>query len=87
MVDTWHNWHKPEVASEMEVPAVAQWQGQQHLKSALVSVVAAEPHHADPMMLEAPSKREPWLTDERNDILEDTTVTRGVAVIAMLVEA
>ena len=30
MEDPWHNWHKPEEASEMEVAAVAQWQGQQH---------------------------------------------------------
>ena len=48
-----HNWHKSEEASEIEVSAVAQWQGQQHLQSVLVSVVVAEPHHADLMMLEA----------------------------------
>ena len=55
--DPWHNWYKPEEASEMEVAAVAQWQGQQHLQGALVSVVAAEPHHADLTLLEAQSRR------------------------------
>ena len=55
--DPWHNWHKPKEASEMEVAAVAQWQGQKYLHSALVSVVAAEPHHADLMLCEAPSRR------------------------------
>ena len=56
----WHKWYNPEEASEMEIAAVAQWQGQQHLQSALVSVVVAEPQHADMMSLEAPSKRGPW---------------------------
>ena len=60
MEDQWHNWQKPDEASEMEVATVAQWQGQQLLQSALVAVVAAEPHHADPM---------------RADIPEHTTVT------------
>ena len=69
----------------MEVAAVAQWQGQQYLQCSLVSVVAAEPHHADPMLLEAPSGGG-MVTDERDDIPEDTTVTREVLVIAMVVE-
>ena len=56
----WHNRHKPEEASEMEVAAVAQWQVQQHLKSALVSVVVEEPHYADLMLLEALSRKGPW---------------------------
>ena len=49
--DWQHNWHKPEEASEMEVAAASQWHHQQHLQSALVSVVVAEPHHVDPMLL------------------------------------
>ena len=57
---TWRTpWHNPEEASEMEVAVMAQWQGQ-HLQSALVSAVVAEPHHADLMLLEAPSRREAW---------------------------
>ena len=59
MEDLWHNLHKPEEASETEVPVAAQWQGQQHLQSALVSVVVAEPHHADMMLMEAPTRRGP----------------------------
>ena len=47
MEDTWHNWHKPEEASETKVVAVAQWQVQQHFQNSLVSAVVAEPHHAD----------------------------------------
>ena len=43
----WHYWHT--------VAAVAHWQSQQ-LQSSLVSAVA-EPHHADLMLLEAPSRR------------------------------
>ena len=57
MEDLWPNWHKPEEASEMEVVAAAQWQGQHHLPSALVSVVVAEAPHADLMLLEPPSGR------------------------------
>ena len=53
MEDPWHNWHKPKEASEMEVTAMAQWQGQQHLQSVLMSAVVAEPYHADLMLLEA----------------------------------
>ena len=53
MEDPWPNWHKPEEASETEFAAVAQWQGQQHLQCALVSVVVAELHHADLMLLDA----------------------------------
>ena len=60
MEDPWYNWHKPEEASGVEVAAVAPWQGQQHLQSALVSVVVAEPHHADLMLLEAPSRWGLW---------------------------
>ena len=44
----------------MEFAAVAQRHGQEHLQSILVAGVVAEPHHADPMLYEAPSKREPW---------------------------
>ena len=43
----------------MEVAAVAQRHGQEHIQSLLVSGVATEPHHADPTLEEAPSKREP----------------------------
>ena len=60
MENPWHNWHMPEEASEMEVIAVAQWQGEQHLQNTLVSVVVTESHHADLMLLEAPSRRGPW---------------------------
>ena len=34
-------------ACETEVAAAVQWQGQQHLWIPSVSVVVAEPHHAD----------------------------------------
>ena len=44
----------PEQAPETEVAAAAQLQGQQHLPSLSVSVVVAEPHHADLTLLEAP---------------------------------
>ena len=60
MENSWHNLHKPEEALKMDVPAVAQRQGQEHLQSILVSGVAGELHHANPMLQEVPSKREPW---------------------------
>ena len=63
--DPWHNWHKPGEASETEVAAVAEWQVQQHLQSALVSVVVAEPHHADLTLMEAPSRRGAMVTNEK----------------------
>ena len=86
--DQWHTWHKPEEASEMKVAAVAQWQGQQHLQRALVSAVVAEPHHADLMLLEAPTRRGTMVTVERrDDIPEHTTVTEGVVDVAVVVEA
>ena len=50
-------------------------------------MVVAEPHHADLMLLEAPSRSGAMLTVERRDDLpEYTTVTRGVVVIALVVE-
>ena len=46
----WDNWHRPEEALKMEVAAVAWRQGQEHLQSILVLVVAAEPYHAHPTL-------------------------------------
>ena len=43
----------------MDVAAVPQRQGQEQLKSILVSGVVAEPHHAGPTLQETPPKREP----------------------------
>ena len=54
--DPWHNWHRPEKASGTDVAAVAQWQGQQHLLFPSVPLVMAETHHADLMLLVAPSR-------------------------------
>ena len=51
-----------------------------------VSGVVTEPHHADPMLQEVLSKEGAIVTDEIDDIREDTIVTRGVVVIAMVVE-
>ena len=66
----------------MEVAAVAWRQGQEHLQSTLVSGVAAEPHH----VVGSPIKEGATVTDDIDDIPEDTTVTGGVVVIAMVVE-
>ena len=57
--DQWHNWHRPDEASENEVAAVAQWQDLEHIQSPSVSVKAVEPHHANMMLLKAPSRRGP----------------------------
>ena len=70
----------------MDVAVLAQCQGQQHFQSALVSVMVAEPHHADLMLLEAHQGGAMVTTVRRDDIPEDTTVTKG-AVVAMVVEA
>ena len=70
----------------MEVAAVAQRHGQEHLQSILVSGVAAEPHHADPNVVESPIKEGAMVTNDRDDIPEDTSVTRGVVVIVVEVE-
>ena len=70
----------------MEVAAVAQRHGQEHLQSLLVSGVVAEPHHADPMIVGSPIKEGAIVTNDRDDIPEDTTVTGGVVVIAVEVE-
>ena len=43
-----------------EVPATAQWQGQQHLLYLSASVVAAEPHPANPTLLVVQSRWGPW---------------------------
>ena len=56
MEDPWPNWHKPEEALETEVATTAQRKGQQYIKSPSVSVVVAEPFHADLMLLEVPQK-------------------------------
>ena len=67
---------------------MAQWQGQQQLQSALVSAVVAELYHADLLSLDAPHQGGAMVTIERrDDIPEHTTVTGGVVVIAVIVEA
>ena len=86
MEDPWHNWHNPEETSEME-DAAAQWQGQQHLQSALVSVFRAKPHQTDLMLLEAPSRMGPWYPLRGEIKYWNTQITGGVVVIAMVVEA
>ena len=53
-------------------------------------MVVAEPHHADPMLLAAPSRRVTMVTshERRDDVPEHTTVTGGVVeVIAVAAEA
>ena len=45
-----------EEASRIEVAAVVQWQGQQHLLCHSASAVEVDPHHADLMSLVAPSR-------------------------------
>ena len=49
-------------------------------------MVAVEPHHADPVLQEAPSKRVPWSLMKEMTYQKDTTATRGVVVIAMVEE-
>ena len=70
----------------MEVSVVAQRHSQEHLQSIMVSGVAAEPYHADPTLQENPIKEEAMVTDDRDDIPEDTTITEGVVVVAVEVE-
>ena len=70
----------------MVAAAVTQWQGQQLIQSTLVSAAVAEPHHSNPMLQEAPS-RGATVTNESDDKPEDTTITKKVVVIAMVVEA
>ena len=48
-----------------------------------MSGVVAEPHHADPTLYEAPSEGA-TVTDDIDDIPEDTTVTGGVVVVAVV---
>ena len=60
MEEPWQNWHMPEEASGTEVVAAAQLQGQQHLLCPLPSVVVAETHQADLMLLVALSRWGSW---------------------------
>ena len=55
----------------MEIAAVAQRYGQEHLQSILVSGVAAEPHYADNNVGRAK------VTNDRDDIPEDTSYCRN----------
>ena len=70
----------------MEVTAVAQRHGQEHLQSLLVSGVVAEPHHAEPIIIGSPIKEGAIVTNYTVDKPEDTTVTGRVVVIVMEVE-
>ena len=63
-----------------------QWQGQQLFQSATVSAVMLELHHADLMLLE-PHQGAMVMVERRDDIPKDTTGSRGVVIIAMVVEA
>ena len=85
MENPWHNWHKPEEALKMEVAAIAQRQGQRHLQDTSVSTMVVEPHHS-PDVAGGPIKEGAMVTNERDDIPEDITVTGVVVVISMVVE-
>ena len=56
MQDPWHNWHKPEDASEMEFCCYGTVAGPTTPPESHGVMVATEPHHADLMSLEAPSR-------------------------------
>ena len=68
----------------MEFAAVAQKLSQEHLQSLLASRVVVEPHHADPSLLETLSGKEPMSLMTPMNRPEDTTVTRGVVVRAIV---
>ena len=51
-----------------------------------MSGVVVEPYHADPTIVGSPIKEGAMVTNDRDDISEDTTVTGVVVVIAMVVE-
>ena len=56
----------------MEVAAVAQRQDQEHLQSIFMSGVVADTHHADPTIVRSPIKEGTMVTDNIDDILEET---------------
>ena len=68
----------------MEGAAVAQRQSQEHLQSLLASRVVVEPCHADPSLLGNAVREGATVTDDTEDRLEDTSVTGGVVVRAIV---
>ena len=79
--DPWYNRHKPKKTSETEVvPAVAQWQGQQH--TSLCPLAVAEPHHDAKVLLDS------WRVVVIFTVIavaeaEHTTGTGGVVVVTV----
>ena len=68
----------------MEFAAVTQKLSQEHLQSLLASRVVVEPHHANPSLLETPVREGAIVTDDMEDMPEDTTITEGVVVRAVV---
>ena len=68
----------------MEFTAVAQKLSQEHLQSLSASRLVVEPCHADPSSTGNPVREGATVTDDTDDRPEDTTVTRGVLVRAIV---
>ena len=68
----------------MDFAAVAQKLSQEHLQRLSGSTVVVKPCHADPSLLETPVREGATVTHDTDDRPEDTTVTRGVVVRAIV---